>query len=234
MTTTPNPAQADDDDERIRRAGLHADQCATMAVWFLLGGLEPGFTAAIDAASTPCGCCPDDVGLATLPAAVLRAVSTRLHGDARRVLDDPHARLDAAQIPTCCAADRAVVGAQVSRLISRIGGLLTDAERDDLRLRCVDGDGDFELRCARAGIMTALGHLTADDRMHSAATQAAMREVYERRGGLTVAAVFSVAGPLVWAHRNDDTDQLAAVLRTELLRVDSLMLDPTAIVGGTS
>ena len=230
MTTDPNTPELDD----TRRAELLADRCATMALWFLLDGLEPGFAAAVDAASTPCGCCPDDVGLAMLPAAIFRAVSLRLHGPARRVLEDPRVLADAAPIAVCCATDRAVVEVQVSRLITRLAALLTDAERGDLRLRCVDGDRDFELRCLRSGLMRNLGALRGDDAMLTEAATAALRECYERRAGLTIAAVWSVASPFVYRHRRLDAAGLDDALAAELRRLSGLMLDPDAVVGGTS
>ncbi|MGZ5380137.1 MAG: hypothetical protein ACXWD8_19825, partial [Mycobacterium sp.] len=53
--------------------------------------------------------------------------------------------------------------------ISRLRDILTDAEVAALRLRCVDGDNDLELRCLRAGYISALGQITDDEDMMTAA-----------------------------------------------------------------
>lgn len=213
---------------------VRADQTAALALWFGLAGLEVGFAAAVDHASTPCDCCPDDVGLAYLPAAVFRAANGRLIGDARRALDGPDIRAAAVPVPTCCARSRPVVESRVWRIINRIRDTITDAEIDDLRLRCVDGDHDAELRYLRAGFMFTIGQISDDAAMTSAAVEMALRECYERRfSGLTPAAVWSVAAPVVWRIGRDIApDTLAALLRAELARIDSLMLYPDADVGG--
>jgi hypothetical protein len=220
------------DPEDVRRE-VRADATATAAIWFGLAGLEPGFAAAITHASTPCDCCPDDVGWAAMPLAVYRAADVRLTGDVRRVLDDPDIRAAAKMIPTCCARDRAQVESRVWFIVNRLHDRLTDAQRDDLRLRCVDGDHDFELRCLRSGYVAALGQITGDGDMTSEATALAIREGYERPfGGLTIPAVWCVAAPTVWATGRDIApDDLAAILRAELVRVDALMLYPDADVG---
>jgi len=113
------------------------------------------------------------------------------------------------------------------------GDALDDAEVAALRLRCVDGDHDFELRCLRAGYIAALGQITGDEDMTSAAAALAIREGRERPfAGLTIPAVWSVAGPFVRRHGMDVApDTLAALLRAELVRVDSLMVWPDADVG---
>jgi hypothetical protein len=257
MSHYPSDRSEPDDDEasvqrvaaRMRAAGRHvvtdaspddvrrdvrADATATAAIWFGLAGLDTGFAAAVTHASTPCTCCADDVGWAAMPAAVYRSAAVRLIGDARRALDDPDIRAAAELVPVCCARDRAQVESRVWRIINRLRATLTDEEVADLRLRCVDGDHDFELRCLRAGYVAALGQITADDDMASAATALAIREGYERpHGGLTISAVWSVAAPVVWRIGRDIApDTLAALLRAELVRVDSLMVYPDADIGG--
>jgi hypothetical protein len=49
---------------------------------------------------------------------------------------------------------------------------------------------------------------------------------------LTIPAVWSVAAPTVWATGRDIApDTLAAILRAELVRIDTLMLYPDDDVG---
>ncbi|MDP7738988.1 hypothetical protein [Mycobacterium paragordonae] len=223
-----------DADPDVTRRQVRADATAAQAIWFGLAGLDVGFAAAVDHASTPCECCPDDVGLASMPSEVFRAANVRLVGDARRVLDDPALRAAAVVLPPCCARDRPKVEMLMWQIINRLRDQLTDAQRADLRLRCADGDNDFELRLLRAGYVAALGQVTGDDDMMAAATALAIREGYERAfGGLTIPAVFSVAAPAVWRTGRDIApDTLAAILRAELVLLDTLMVYPEADVGG--
>lgn len=189
-----NPV-TDADPADVRRQ-VRADATAAMALWFGLAGLDVGFAAAVDHASTPCECCPDDVGLASMPYEVFRAADVRLVGDARRVLDDAVIRGAAVVLPTCCARDRPQVELLVWRIINRLRDLLTDHQREDLRVRCTGGDDDFELRCLRAGYVLAIAQITDADDMASAAHDLTVRECREQPfGGLTPAA--SGAWPLL-------------------------------------
>lgn len=233
MRAAGRDVDVDRDPDVVRRE-VRADATATIALWFGLAGLEPGFAAAVTHASTPCTCCPDDVGWAAMPLAVYRAATARLGVDALgRVLDAPDLRAAADMLPVCCARDRAQVELRVWQVVNRLRDVLTDAELADLRLRCVDGDHDFELRCLRAGYIAVLGQITGDGDMTSAAATLAIRECRERPiGGLTIPVVWSVAGPFVRAHGMDVApDTLAAVLRAELVRVDALMVHPDADTG---
>ncbi|VEG55648.1 Uncharacterised protein [Mycolicibacterium aurum] len=225
----------DRDPDEVRRE-VRADATATGALWFGLAYLDIGFAAAVTHASTPCDCCTDDVGWAGMPWAVYMAAARRLVGigDAfGRVIDDPDIRAAAEMLPVCCARDRAQVELRVWRIVNRLRDILTEAEVDTLRLRCADGDNDFELRCLRAGYISALGQITGDEDMTSAAAALAIREGRERPfGGLTIPAVWCVAAPFVRRRGMDVApDTLAALLRDELVRVDSLMVHPDADTG---
>ncbi|WP_185935043.1 hypothetical protein [Mycolicibacterium hodleri] len=223
----------DADPAEVRRQ-LRADATAAQALWFGLAGLEPGVVAAITHASTPCTCCTDDVGWAAMALEVFRAADVRLRGAARRVLDDPDIRAATTMLPTCCARDWSQVALRVWRVINRLRDTLTDTERANLRLSCVDGDLDFELRCLRAGYVTALGQIIESEDMVEAGSGLALREGYERpHGGLSIPAVQCVAASQVWAMGCDVApDTHAERLRAELVRVDSLMVYPAADVGG--
>jgi hypothetical protein len=220
------------DPAEVRRE-VRADATGTAALWFGLAGLDTGFAAAVTHAATPCTCCPDDVGWASMPLAVYRAAVARLPEAARLSFDTADMRAAAEMLPTCCARDRAQVELRVWAIVNRLHDALDDAEVAALRLRCVDGDHDFELRCLRAGYIAALGQITGDEDMTSAAAALAIREGRERPfAGLTIPAVWSVAGPFVRRHGIDVApDTLAALLRAELVRVDSLMVWPDADLG---
>lgn len=223
-----------DRDPAVVRHEVRADATATGALWFGLAGLDTGFAAAVTHAATPCDRCPDDVGWATMPGAVFRAAAARLDPNASvRVLHDADIRAATDALPVYCARNRAQVELRVWRIVNRLRDILTDAQVADLRLRCVDGDHDFELRCLRAGYIAALGRITDDGELTSTAATLAIREGRERLfAGLTIPAVWSVAAPFIRRHGMDvRPDTLAALLRAELIRVDSLMVYPDADVG---
>lgn len=229
------PVPVDRDPADVRRE-VRGDATATGALWFGLAGLDVGFAAAVTHAATPCDCCADDTGWACLPLAVYRAATARLDADAlARVHAVPHIRAAAEMLPVCCARDRAQVELRVWAIINGIRDVLTDAEVATLRLRCVDGDPDFELRCLRAGLVSTLGQLTGDDEMMSTAATLANREGRERTyAGLTPAAVWCVAGPFVRAHGMDVAPStLAAIIRSELVRIDGLMVYPDGEIGAS-
>ena len=225
----PVPTDQDPDEER---GHLRSAQAATLALWFGLIGHDRGFAAAVDYASWRCAC--GDLGWARLPAAVWLAAVYRLPADRLGVLTNAESL--AVRLSPSSAVDRAQVELAVWRVVNRLRDHLTDDEVAELRVRCVDGDHDAELRMQRAAAMMALGQLTDDDDMCSTATELAMRECYIRPG-LIPSVVFAAAAPVVSAATGDDgtvdPHRLAAALRDELVRVQSLMLYPDADVGGT-
>ena len=227
------PPIVERDPAEVRR-DVRTDATATGALWFGLAYLDIGFAAAVSHASTPCACCPDDPGWAAMPGAVYRAAAARLDVDAlARVHAVPHIRAASEMVPVCCAGDRVEVELRVWRIINGLRDVLTDAEVETLRLRCVDGDHDFELRCLRAGLISALGQITSDDDMMTTAATLAIREGRERpNAGLTSSAVWCVAAPFVNRHGMDVApDTLVEILRDELVHVDGLMVYPDVDTG---
>ncbi|MGA5465584.1 hypothetical protein [Mycobacterium sp. NPDC050041] len=224
------PVPTDRDPPEVR-CGVRTNASAAIALWFGLAGLDVGFAAAATHASMPCECGSDDDGWSLLPGAMWLAAAHRLPINRLRVLTAAESLADV--LPPPVAVDRARVELAAWRVVNRLRDHLTGDEVAALRLRCVDGDQDFELRCLRAGYMSALGRITGDELMTSAAATLAIREGRERPfGGLTIPAVWSVAGPFVQRHGMDVApDTLAATLRAELVRVDSLMVYPDADVG---
>ncbi|MDA4110184.1 hypothetical protein [Mycolicibacterium holsaticum] len=235
---------------RMRAAGRHvvtdadpdevrwffrSDQAATLALSFGLVGHERGFAAAVDYASRPRRCGHDDTGWALLPGSIWLAAAYRLPVDRLRVLTAEESLAD--PLPRPVAVDRARVELAAWRVINRLRDHLTDAEVAALRLRCAGGDNDTELRMQRAAAMMALGQITGDDEMRSTATELALRECYERPG-LIPSVVFSTVAPLVASVTAEDgtvdPHHLAATLRAELVRVDTLMVFPDADVGGVA
>lgn len=214
---------------------FRSDQAATLALSFGLIGHERGVAAAVDYASRPRPCGHDNPGWASLPGAIWLAAAYRLPVDRLRVLTADESLAD--PLPPPVAVDRARVELAAWRVINRLRDHLTDAEVAALRLRCAGGDNDTELRMHRAAAMMALAQITDDDDMRSAAIELALRECYERPG-LIPSVVFASINPLINALAGDDgavdPHHLAAVLRAELVRVDSLMVYPEADVGGAA
>jgi hypothetical protein len=225
------PMPTDQDPDKVRW-NLRSDQAATLALWFGLVGHDPGLAAAVDYASRPCRC-GGNHGWADFPIAVWLAAAYRLPVDRLRVLTSAETLAD--PLPPPDAVDRARVELAVWRITNRLRDHLTDAEVAELRLRCADGDHDAELRMLRAAYIMALGQVTGEGDMHSAATEFAMRECFVRPG-LLPSVVSSTVGPIINpladADGTVDPHLLAEVLRAELVRVQSLMLYPDADVGG--
>lgn len=219
----------DADPDEVRRR-LRNDQAAALALSFGLVGHDGGFVAAVDYASRPCPCGHDNTGWASLPACVWLAAAHRLPLDRLRVLTIAESLADT--LPPPIAVDRARVELAAWRVITWLRDHLTDGEVDALRLRCADGDHDADLRAQRAAAMMALGQTTGDDDMQAAATELAIRECYVRPG-LIPSVVFSTIYPLINALPTNtggtvDPHHLVEALRTELVRIDGLMVYPTA------
>lgn len=214
---------ADPDDVRWR---LRNEQAAALALSFGLLGHDSGFAAAVDYSSRPCRGGRDNHGWATFPGAVWLAAARRLPIDRLRILASAESLAD--PLPRRTAVDRPRVELAAWRIINRLRDHLTDNEVADLRVRCADGDHDADLRACRAAAMMALGQMTDDDDMQSTATELALRECYVRPG-LIPSVVFAAIYPLINSVPTNadgmaDPHHLAAALRAELVRIDTLIL----------
>jgi hypothetical protein len=214
-------------DPGVVRADVRLHYAAAMAVFWGLRGSDRGVAAAVDwAAIHGAG------GVAALPAAVRDVVAARIDTPDRDVL----AAALAAIVNRADAADRTHAELTIWRMVTRVADALPDTAREQLAQRLVDGDTDFWLRCYRAGLMCAIGQVTDDDDMLSAATDLAILECHEyRHWGLSLPTVFSTAGPVIAANTHPDgtidRDALVAALKDGLAAATATMLYPDADVG---